>query len=243
MFKDRVKRMNDEYVAKAEQEIKQLREENDRLRNDMKPSQNRTEKVEEEVVQMKEAWGNKVDQAEIQLKAIIEEQKDQQENNIGKKVLNVISHNEKQVSEIMDRKRCVVMFGDIEEEQVHWNIRKKNCLKKVDNMLKALDKSGKEEWNKEVEDCWRLGKYSKGESRPLKIRFKSTKAAEEILNKSWKLSEDERYSKVIIRKDLNVEERNTMREINREVKEKNENRTEAEKEIFYYRNMDGKIRK
>ena len=110
-------------------------------------------------------------------------------------------------------------------------------------MLKALDKSDREEWNKEVEDCWRLGKYSKGESRPLKIRLKSTKAAEEILSNSWKLSEDERYSKVIIRKDLNVEERNTMREVNREVKEKNENRTEAEKANFYYRNMDGNIRK
>ena len=188
MFEDRVKKMNDKYVARAEQEIKQLREENDRLRNEMKASQNRTEKVEEDVVQMKGAWGNKVDQAGIQLKAIIEEQKEQQDNNIGKKVLNVIRQNEKQVSEIMDRKRCVVMFGDIEEEQVDFNIRKRNCLKKVDNMLKVLDKSGNEGWNKEVEDCWRLGKYCKGESRPLKIRLKSTKAAEEILSNSWKLS-------------------------------------------------------
>ena len=75
--------------------------------------------------------GNKVDQAEIQLKAIIEEQKDQQENNIGKKVLNVIRQNEKQVSEIMDRKRYVVMFGDIEEEQVDFfrKVQEENIFK------------------------------------------------------------------------------------------------------------------
>ena len=56
MFEDRVEKMKEDYIAKAEQELKQLREENDRLRNEMKASQNRTEKVEEEVVQMKGAW-------------------------------------------------------------------------------------------------------------------------------------------------------------------------------------------
>lgn len=240
---EKVKEIDSEYREKAEKEIRELREENEKLRRGFETNQDRTEKMEVEVSEMKNVWGSKVEEAEVNLKAIIEEQKERQEENLGKKVVKAIRQNERQVCDIMDKKRCVIMFGDVEGDIPDRSDRKVAEMKKVDDMIEVLDRGGREGWKKEVEDIWRLGKYKKGVARPIKIRFKSTKTVEDVLRTSWKLSQEGKYRDVILRKDLNAEEREKMREVSRQVREENEKRSEADKENFYYRNLDGRMKK
>ena len=72
----------------------------------------------------------------------------------------------------------------------------------------------------EIEEMFRLGKYSNDKNRPLKIRFKSHNAAEEAVAKAWKLAKVETYKQVYISKDRNVEERNKIKELREEAKKK-----------------------
>ena len=67
--------------------------------------------------------------------------------------------------------------------------------------------------------------------------------AEEVLNGSWKLSGKDEFKHVWINKDLDEEERNNVKELITEAKQKNDMRTEEEKEQFYWRVRDQRLRK
>ena len=66
---------------------------------------------------------------------------------------------------------------------------------------------------------------------------------EEILARSGKLAENSEYKKIWIKKDMNREEREREREVREEAKEKNDRRTESEKQKFYWRILDMKLRR
>lgn len=239
---EKIEKENKEYRDRAEKEIRKLREENESLMKKFESSKDKTEKIVEEISEMKNVWGNKVTETEVSLKEVIKEQKELQGASLGQKVVKVLRQNEKQVNEIVERKKCIVVFGDTEEDMTERNDRKLAEIRKVDEMISVLDDE-EVGWRGEVEDSWRLGKYTRGQMRPIKIKFRSAKVAEDVLKSSWKLKRVQKYEKVIIRRDLNEEERQNMREISREVREKNEERTEEEKKNFYYRNINGKIKK
>ncbi len=92
------------------------------------------------------------------------------------------------------------------------------------------------EENTKLEDeieVYRIGKYDQGKSRPLKIKLKSQTAAEETLANAWKLAKSNEFKQVWIRKELNEEERKKLNELRSEAKERNELRTQEEKELFF----------
>ena len=64
-----------------------------------------------------------------------------------------------------------------------------------------------------------------------------------MLNGAWKLAGVEEFKKVWINKDLDEEERITLRELVKEAKQKNDLRTEEEKERFYWRVRDLRLKK
>ncbi|KAK3878776.1 hypothetical protein Pcinc_016587 [Petrolisthes cinctipes] len=99
------------------------------------------------------------------------------------------------------------------------------------------------DYEREIEEVYRLGKYEEGRDRPMKIKLKSHAAAMNILGRTWKLAQTEKYKKVWIREDLNEEERARRNELIEDAKEKNEQRTETEKNKFYWRVLDGKLKK
>ncbi len=95
----------------------------------------------------------------------------------------------------------------------------------------------------EIEEVYRIGKYDQGKSRPLKIKLKSQTAGEETLVNVWKLAKSNKFKQVWIRREMNEEERKKLNELRSEAKERNEQRTQEERELFFWRVMDLRLRK
>ena len=137
---------------------------------------------------------------------------------ISEKVFQVIKEKENLVRDIVEKKKTVVVFG-LKEEHIpvlsEREKKEKHCVEELtDTVQEDTEVSG------EVEEICRLGKYTEGGHCPVKIRFRSQTAAEEILTKIWKLSKTMKYKQVWVKKDMKKEERATENELRREVKEK-----------------------
>ena len=82
----------------------------------------------------------------------------------------------------------------------------------------------------QVEEFHRIGKYEDDKARPIRIKFATQVQAEEVLSGSWRLSGDEVYKNVWINRDLDKAEKLWQKELINETKQKNEQRTEEEKQ-------------
>ncbi|MPC40292.1 hypothetical protein E2C01_033848 [Portunus trituberculatus] len=90
-----------------------------------------------------------------------------------------------------------------------------------------------QEFDQEVEEVIRLGRYSEEGSRPMKVRMRSQVAAEKIMARKGKLADDTEYKDIWIKRDRNLEEREKKKVLRSEAKEKNSKRTEIEMKNFY----------
>ena len=115
-------------------------------------------------------------------------------------------------------------------------------MAKARTILAAVNEEGKE-WECDIEEVKRVGKYTKGKSRPIKVQFKSKKTVEEIMTVTWRLSKIEEQKHIIIRRDLTQEEREVIKKLQDEAKLKNDGRTEEETQQFFYRIWEMKVRK
>ncbi len=77
----------------------------------------------------------------------------------------------------------------------------------------------------------------------MKIKLKSQTAAEETLANVWKLAKSDKFKQVWIRREMNEEERKKVNELRSEAKERNEQRTQEERELSFWRVMDLRLRK
>ena len=77
----------------------------------------------------------------------------------------------------------------------------------------------------EIDEVQRIGKYTEGGKRPIRIKFKSQTAAMEVLQRTGKLKDIEQFKSVWIKKDLNEKERAIEKELWNEMRGKNEQRT------------------
>ena len=77
-----------------------------------------------------------------------------------------------------------------------------------------------QELEKDVEETYRIGKYTEGGKRPLKVRMRSQVTVEEILAKTGKLAQRMEYKDIWIKRDMNLEERDKERELRNEAREK-----------------------
>ena len=94
-----------------------------------------------------------------------------------------------------------------------------------------------------VEEYYRLGKFEENKGRPVRVKFVTQTQAEEVINGAWKLARKEQFKRVWINRDLDEKERETLKGLVAEAKEKNELRTEEEKKKFYWKVLDLKLRK
>ena len=129
-----------------------------------------------------------------------------------------------------------------EEKVLNKNERESKEKEKIKNILEAVTEEGNQAMNM-VEEFHRIGKFEEQRDRPLKIKFATQVQAEEVLSGSWRLSGKEEFKNVWINKDLDEEERNKVKELVKEAKQKNDMRTEEEKEKFYWRVRDLRVRK
>lgn len=71
-----------------------------------------------------------------------------------------------------------------------------------------------------MEEAYRIGKYSEGGKKPLKVRMRSQVAVEEILARIGKLAESSEYKNIWVKRDMDLEEQEKERDLRNEAKEK-----------------------
>ena len=94
-----------------------------------------------------------------------------------------------------------------------------------------------------VEEYHRIGKFEENKDRPIKIKFATQVMAEEVLNGAWKLARKEEYKKVWMNRDLDGDEREKLKELVQEAKQKNDSRSVEEREQFYWKVRDLRLKK
>ena len=157
-------------------------------------------------------------------------------------LVKVIKENGNLVRETVDKKKCVLIFGMKEDNIPHRLQREKTEKENIKKIMKEV-KSDDSNLENEIEEHKRLGKYEEGKRRPVKIKFRSQLDVEEALAGANKLAKTETFKNIWIKKDLNEEERARINELWTEAKAKNEERTEAQKKVFYWKVIDMKVRK
>ncbi|MPC58110.1 hypothetical protein E2C01_052105 [Portunus trituberculatus] len=88
----------------------------------------------------------------------------------------------------------------------------KTIIKQVQDSMQELDQ--------EVEEVIRLGRYSEGSRKPVKVRMRSQVVVEEIMGRKGKLANDTEHKDIWIKRDMNLEERKKEIVLINEAKEK-----------------------
>lgn len=144
--------------------------------------------------------------------------------------------------ESVERDRCVVVFGVQEKEEKDRIQRSQRDSNKVKEIVKKIDEE-EMGWDEDILEVTRMGEYKKEGFRPIRVKFGRKRTAQAVQAWVWKLSRKEGYQRILVRKDLNEEERGQLKAMIEEVKEKNDRRTEAEKQDFYWRVKDMRVKK
>ena len=99
----------------------------------------------------------------------------------------------KVVKESDMRKKNIIVFGDIEGHTLDKKAREKETSEKVEKVSEYLHKENK--WKQGIEEVRRMGMYNRGESRPIRVQFKSSEMVNQIMGITWKLSLSEETNK------------------------------------------------
>ncbi len=124
------------------------------------------------------------------------------------------------------------MIFSLEESEIKSWYKREAEQRKTARLVLSVINEGDTKLEDEIEEVYRIGKYDQGKSRPLKIKLKSQTAAEETLVNAWKLAKSNKFKQVWIRREMNEEERMKLNELRSEAKERNEQRTQEERELF-----------
>ena len=230
----------------AKQEIRKLSEENKKLRERIQSSEKEVAKavdMKDEIEEVKNGW-NVNKQEIVNFRKLVEDQKKEEEKSRSKWMVDAIKHNERLVRKAVEKNRCVIIFGDYEEEEKDRGKREAARAERVTKILDKIVDSGVS-WVNQIEEIRKIGAYKKdGKSRPerpIRVKFNSEKITKEILGRTWKLNGQEGYESIYVRKDLNEEERVHLAELKKDVAGKNGERTEEQEKEFFWRVKDMKI--
>ena len=169
-----------------------------------------------------------------------EQKKDKKE--IREEVKSVLKEEKKMVRETIDKVKCVVVFGLKEEKIVNRNEREAKEKERIDKILAAAIEE-EDHSRLAIEEFFRIGKFEENKYRPLKIKFATQAMAEEVVSGSWRLAGKEDLKEVWINRDLDEGERQKVKELVIDAKQKNAARTEEEKQKFYWKVKDFQVRK
>lgn len=240
--------VNKETVAETDKIIRELQDENKKLKAELEENNRRAMEVGREVSEFKQVWKTESEESKVKFSEIIkeqtkaEEQWEKKEKNFTANVVKVIKEKENVIRDTVDKNRTVILFGLEEKEIKEQDVRKERLWSDVTKVLKELDDIGRD-WRSEIEEMHRLGLYEANGKRPVKIKLKVKAVAEEISMKAWKLSKDDNLKKYGIRKDMTRNEREELKDRLEGVKQKNEERSEAEKEIFFWKLVGKEVKK
>ena len=223
--------------------LKEVKQENENLKKSCASGEESVkEKVQSIVKNEVKIWNQEMEKEKVSFREVLKEQQEQQEANIEKNVVGVIKNKGGLVRDTVEKKKCLIMFGVKEIKMSSKLLREREEVKKIKEILASLnDEEENEKYEDEVEEVRRLGRFVQGGVRPIKIRFKSQIAAEELLYRAGRFSKSDQYKDVWLKRDLDEEERSKMKELSQCAKDRNEKRTEEEKKEFFWRILDMRL--
>ncbi|MPC53081.1 hypothetical protein E2C01_046965 [Portunus trituberculatus] len=157
-------------------------------------------------------------------------------------VIEVIKEKEDLVRDTVDKKKSFVIFGMKEKKNSNKFMREGEERDLAKTVIKRVQDST-QELHQDMEEVIRLRRYSEGGRRPIKVTMKSQVAVEKIMARKGKLTDDVEHKYIWIKRDMNLEDREKEKVLRSEAKEKNEERTEIEKNNFYWRVLDMRLKK
>ena len=191
------------------------------------------QQVRNEMTKMIEAWQADRQKDRENFREILNKEMKEQQQGMERKVVNVIKSREDLVQDIADKKKSVILFGVKEERMA---VKADRVAHDKTMISRVFEELGEENWlTDEVVEHIRLGKFEEGKHRPIKIKFNSQAPAEFMLYYSWKLHEHEDFRRIFIRRNMSEQEREQLKELLTEVKRRNDERTEEEREQFFWR--------
>ena len=118
---------------------------------------------------------------------------------------STLSASAPQQQKVNDRKYNIVLYGINESpEGTRRHDRDTNDYQSVVDVVRATDSSL---GHNSVRDCFRLGRYSKANNRPILVKFACARSVTSVLSNRKNLSKSQKYSKVSIKKDMSKKER------------------------------------
>ena len=144
---------------------------------------------------------------------------------------NQLSHHARRVEEIANMEREIIAFSVEEKEEKNLRTRLANEREMVTKILKAMD----QEWEEQgLIGHRRIGKFTPGKPRPLKITLSTNQQATNFIQKAKMLKEHTQLKEVGIRQNLCKADREILRASVQEMKSKNNERTAEERETFFW---------
>ena len=198
--------------------------------------------VKDQINKEVNTWKEKSRQQETDIREIMKQQQIEHKKHMEKDIVRIIKQKEKIIRNTVQKKMCVIVFGDKEKDIPLKATREREEVKRAKEIITAVVEDG-EEVVEQMEEVYRLGHYVKNGARPMKIRFSTQVAANTVLARTGKLAKTEDMNHIWIRSDMNEEERSKLKELRGEARTKNEERTQEQAKSFVWRVVDLKLKK
>ena len=132
----------------------------------------------------------------------------------------------------LNRKNNIILLGHEEPKEIDEVEKKKNEGEYIERLIRGL--LGKE-GNRIDFEAHRLGIPNRETTRPIRMSFRDEEIVNRILENGYKIKELRGNEKLTLRRDLTVMERRELHENLNEVRQRNSQRNDEEKEQFFYK--------
>ncbi len=229
-------------LGEVKKEKEKIKEENKSLKEEISEVKKCEEEIQSSVrnVEKKQFQWEKVNVENEQSLQEIMKHQEKEKQEIEKKIVSVIKE-KKMVRDTVDKVKCVVLFGVKEDNIVDRLERERKEKENIRQIIAEVVEDEDRALN-QVEEIHRIGKYEENKDRPLKVKFATQTQAEEIINGGWKLANKVEWKKFRLTV-IWMKRRERNRELVKDAKVKNDNRTEEERKKFYWKAVDLRLRK
>ena len=138
----------------------------------------------------------------------------------------------KETISALNRKKNIILLGHEEPKEIDEVEKKKNEGEYIERLIRGL--LGKE-GNRIDYEAHRLGIPDGETTRPIRMSFRDEEIVNRILENGYKIKELRGNEKLTLRRDLTVMERRKLHENLNEVRQRNSQRNDEEKEQFFYK--------
>ncbi|MPC70408.1 hypothetical protein E2C01_064657 [Portunus trituberculatus] len=166
--------------------------------------------------ELRNEWKQEQEEEKLKFSEVVRRQI---QENIKFAVIEVIKEKEDLVQDAVDKKKSFVIFGMKEKKNPNKFTREREERELNKSVIKRVQEST-QEFDQEVEEVIRLGRYSEAGMRPMKVRMRSQVAVEEIMARKGKLANDVEHKDIWIKRDMNLEDREKEKVLRSEAKEK-----------------------